>query len=56
MVHNTAPPGIAAFATPVTVVVKVVVPPTVGFGEAANAIVGNCLLIVIVSGVLVTVE
>jgi hypothetical protein len=52
----TDPPGTTALTTPVTVVVRIVVPPRVGFGEAAKVIVGNCLDMVKVIGVLVTVE
>jgi hypothetical protein len=48
--------GRVAFGTPVTTAVKVVVPPKVGFGEAATVIDGNCLLIVSVTGELVKPE
>lgn len=46
--------GGVAFGTPVTVAVRVVVPPSCGFGDAVTAIDGNCLLIVNVIGELVT--
>lgn len=46
--------GGVAFGTPVTVAVKVVVPPKIGLGEAVTVIEGNCLLIVSVMGELVT--
>ena len=39
----TIPLGKTAFGTPETVVVKVVVPLTVGLAEAVRAIVGTCL-------------
>ena len=52
----TDPLGTTALTTPVTVVVRIVVPPRVGFGEAAKVIVGNCLEMVKVIGVLVTVK
>ena len=52
----TDPLGTTALTTPVTVVVRIVVPPSVGFGEAAKVIVGNCLEMDKVIGVLVTVE
>ena len=48
--------GRVAFGTPVTTAVKVVVPPKVGFGDAATVIDGNCLLIVSVTGELVKPE
>ena len=48
--------GSVAFGTPLTTAVKVVVPPSVGFGEAVTVIDGNCLLIVSVTGELVRPE
>lgn len=52
MVQDTAPLGRTAFATPLTVVVKVVTPPSVGAAEAVNKIVGNCFTIDKLKGVL----
>jgi hypothetical protein len=43
MVVATAPVGITALTTPTTVVVRVVVPPRVGFEEATTEIRGVCL-------------
>ena len=48
--------GGVAFGTPVTVAVRVVVPPSVGLGEAETVIEENCLLIVRVTGALVRPE
>jgi len=48
--------GGVAFGAPVTVAVRVVVPPSVGLGEAETVIEENCLLIVRVTGALVTPE
>ena len=45
MVHDTAPFGGTALATPLTDVVKVVTPSSVGAADAVNKIVGNCLTI-----------
>ena len=56
IVQLTVPVGSAAFTTPVMVAVRVVVPPTVGFEDAEIVIVGLCLLIVKVSGELITLE
>ena len=44
IVQETEPVGTTAPATPTTVVVTVVVPPRVGFGEATTEICGVCLL------------
>ena len=54
--HETAPVGAAAKLYPVTVVVNVVVPPSVGLAEAATVIPGVCLRIVKISGSLETVR
>jgi len=54
IVQVTAPLGTMAFGTPLTVVVKVVVPPIVGLEEAESAIVGYCLFIDRVMGLLDT--
>ena len=53
-VHETAPLGRTAFATPLTVVVRVVTPPSVGAAETDNKIVGYCLMIDKLKGVLDT--
>ena len=42
MFHVTAPVGLRAPATPETVVVRVVLPPSVGFDDATTKIPGNC--------------
>ena len=41
--HVTAPDGTNAFAIPTTVVVRVVVPPSVGLDDATTVMIGNCL-------------
>ena len=55
IVQLTAPVGAVALTTPVTVVVKMELPPSVGCGDWDRVIVGVCLSIVNVIGVLVTV-
>jgi len=54
IVVATAPVGITALTTPTTVVVRVVIPPRVGFEEAMTVIVGVCLARVTVAIELVT--
>ena len=50
----TAPVGRTALATPLTVVVRVVIPPSVGVAVAEREIVGNCLTIDRLNGLLDT--
>ena len=53
--HVTAPVGTRAFAIPTTVVVRVVVPPSVGFDEATTVMIGTCLANETLANELVTV-
>jgi len=53
--HLTLPVGITAFEIPTTVVVRVVVPPSVGFDEATTAMIGTCLASETLASELVTV-
>lgn len=54
IVHVTAPVGSTALATPLTVVVRVVIPPSVGPAEVDKEIVGNCLTMERLNGLLDT--
>ena len=55
IVQLTAPVGCTAPATPVTVVVRVVVPPSVGLLEEATTIAGSCWASVEVSVLLAAI-
>ena len=56
IVQVTEPLGTTALTTPVTVVVRIVIPPKVGLGEEAKEMEGNCWAMVNVIGVLVMLE